>query len=130
MQKQGFTLIELLAIIIILGILITITIPNVSKTTKEFKDKSYSLLIESLENGAQIYVSRNRSFIQEKINQEGVYIVRLSDLKELNLIKDNLRDPRTNKVISLNKKIYVMYDLDLSLIYCFEDRDCPTPFIP
>jgi len=130
MLKRGFTLIEVLAIIIVLGILISITVPNVSKNIKNFKEKSYNLLIESLENGAQIYVSKNRKFIQGELDKEGIYILTLEDLKKLNLIKKAIIDPRTNKLISLKKKVYVMYDFDLSLIYCFEDRDCPDPFIP
>ena len=41
MNNKGFTLVEILAVVIILGILITIMIPSVTHLLKENEERNY-----------------------------------------------------------------------------------------
>ncbi len=53
--KKGFTLIELLAVITIIGLLITIMVPNVQKFSANTKEKMLAAKYETLQDAALIY---------------------------------------------------------------------------
>ena len=46
MKKKGFTLIELLAVIIILGIVITLATPSVMKIMKKSEEKAFKANVQ------------------------------------------------------------------------------------
>ena len=58
-NERAFTLIELLAVIIILGIILTIAIPNVSKIIVDSRKSTYIV-------SANRFVEATRGFINEK----------------------------------------------------------------
>ena len=128
-NKQGFTLIEVLSIIIVLGILISIAIPSISKVVKYGKDKSYDLLVMTIEDSAKLHVSQDRRAVQDVIKDIGVHEITLAELIEAGKLKEGIIDPRTNEEISTTKKVLVMYKEDMSLLYCYEDNNCPEPYI-
>jgi prepilin-type N-terminal cleavage/methylation domain-containing protein len=59
MNKKGFTLIELLAVIIILGVLLLIAVPSVSKYINQSKEKTYatnlSSFVDAVRNDVNAY---------------------------------------------------------------------------
>lgn len=59
MNKKAFTLVELLAVIIILGLLLTLTAPKITQTLKEAKEKTYMISAQNLVKSAQLKVSNN-----------------------------------------------------------------------
>lgn len=63
-KKDGFTLVELLAVIVLLGIIMTIAIPNALKLGGNVKEQTYVTKIELIEKSAQSYGQSNISSIK------------------------------------------------------------------
>jgi len=55
MNKKGFTLIELLAVIVIIGLLAILIVPNIISSIKNSKESSYNTLIKNVVTSAQMY---------------------------------------------------------------------------
>ncbi len=68
-KNNGFTLIELLAVIILLGIIMTIAIPNALKLGSNVKEQSYTTKIELIEKSAQSYGQSNVTSIKNSANK-------------------------------------------------------------
>lgn len=60
MKNKGFTLIELLAVIVILGILLSITTVSVNSLRKKQDEKNLQNVISSILTGAKEYNAKNR----------------------------------------------------------------------
>lgn len=58
-KNKGFTLIELLAVIVILGILLSISVVAVNKIRKQQKDENRRNVISSILTGAKRYATDN-----------------------------------------------------------------------
>jgi len=54
-NKTGFTLVEVLAVILILGLLVTVVYPIVVSTINSSKEKAYNSQIEIIQKAAKIY---------------------------------------------------------------------------
>ena len=52
-MKKGFTLVELLGVIVILGIIATLTVPLIQRTIIEKNEEAYNLQIKSFEDAAK-----------------------------------------------------------------------------
>ena len=59
-NNKGFTLVEILAILVILGVIIAIMIPNVNNLIEKNKNNSYNQLIKSIESATKMYISDYR----------------------------------------------------------------------
>lgn len=57
MNKKGFTLIEILAIVVLIGVIAVIAIPNITKQADEQATKQTNLLKEQITNAAKIAAS-------------------------------------------------------------------------
>lgn len=55
MNRKGFTLIELLAVIVLIGIIGIITVPNLLETYSSSKEESYNLLVKNIVTASQNY---------------------------------------------------------------------------
>lgn len=63
MNKKGFTMIELLAVIVVLGIVLIITFPNISDIFKGSKLKSEEAFMDRISQSIDSYVTLNSSNI-------------------------------------------------------------------
>ena len=59
MNRKGFTLIELLAVIVILGLILVFTVPNITDAYKNSKLKTEEIFIDRLSDAIEGYVSLN-----------------------------------------------------------------------
>ena len=127
MKTKAFTLIEILVVLVIIGILSVIVIPDIYKVINKTKINSYNNLINLIEGSAKLYVSQNKDEIKDIILNEGRYIITLEQLVDNNLLKTPIIDPRTDEEISLDKRILVKrrsLKNENVFSYCYEDKDC------
>ncbi|MBQ6281920.1 MAG: InlB B-repeat-containing protein [Bacilli bacterium] len=88
MKNKGFTLIEVLSIIVILGIVAVIILPNIGGSTATKKQNEYNKLVTIVENAAKSYHSSNRTLTK----------IDVSTLVENKLLTSGLTDEEGNPV--------------------------------
>ena len=86
-NRLGFTLIELIVVIAIMGVILILALPQVSKLKSANKDKKYDAYYSSIENGAKLYIDSQAKDLFGS-NSSGCVTVKYSDLKKQNLVKD------------------------------------------
>lgn len=79
-NKKGFTLIELLAVIVILGILLSISIVAVNKIKGNQEEENRKNVISSILTGAKEYVADNRDTLNNLSATNNKYI-KVSEIK-------------------------------------------------
>lgn len=95
-KNKGFTVIEILAVIVILGILTAVAIPNVVRYITRSRKQAYETMEKSIYDGARNYVLDDNKFLNKCDNG-------YSDIESGNklLLKnykyiDTLTDPTDN----------------------------------
>ena len=98
-NNYGFTLIELLAIVVILGVIIAVVAPNMTKQINKKEKTDQTILDEKISNAAKIYAAK---YYSEKIvnctytNRDNPCVAfDLNDLEQDGLI--NLKDKCSKK---------------------------------
>jgi len=121
MKKNAFTLIELLAVLIIMMLLITISIPLVSNVLKESRQKATNALIKNIEVATKKYVTDNIRDMDE-LNRFGFINISIKTLVEKKYIQSNLKNPNTKEIIFLDDIVYVTLDYNnkLDVVYDIE----------
>lgn len=114
MKRNGFTLVELLAVLIILMLLITITVPLISNVMKDSRKKATEKLISNIEVSAKKYVTDNIRDMEE-LNKFGFINVSLKTLVENKYIQSNLKNPETKENLFVDDIIYVTLDYNNKL---------------
>ena len=68
MNKNGFTLVELISVIVLLGLLMVIAVPNALNLSKKVKEKSYNTKIDLIEQAANNYGQTNISLVRRGVS--------------------------------------------------------------
>ena len=97
-NKKGFTLIELLAVIVILGILLSISITAVNKIKKNQDVENKENVISSILTGAKSYVSDNTSILDTLPNS-----IIVSTFKDKYTDFDESKYDYNNKTVTVEK---------------------------
>ena len=113
-MKNGFTLIELLGVIIILGILATITIVSVNGIISDSKKSLTNAQKATIEKAAESY------YLKEGIN-DNVTCVNVSHLKTNGYLNDD--------VIDLSTKQSMLGSVSITLSgkkysFTYQEKDC------
>jgi len=106
-NNKGFTLIELLAVIVILGIIITIATLSLSGIKGREKSDNESILSRKIENAAKLYAAK---YYADKITSgSGNVEFTLNDLEKDGLIElndDQCVDQRNKNIVVTGKSHY------------------------
>src|SRR5574344_2846698 len=119
MNKKGFTLVELLGVIVILGVIASLTVPTITGIIKNNKEKTYNAQVNTIIDAAKNWSINNTDYLSET-NDLYVDISAFSRLGYLE--NDSLIDPRDNSAITGCVKIsyasnYSQYEYDFSKDY-------------
>lgn len=106
MNKKGFTLVELLAVIILLFLIITFALPQITNSVNNNRKKTDEITLEMIKSAAKLYVSDNESEFPKV--DGNVYYVELKDLIEHDYLKANLE--YEDEIIDESKKIGITYN--------------------
>ena len=94
-MKKGFTLVEVLAVIVILGMLIMLIVPNVNSLLKEGESALHQEQIDSVVRATKKYMVENFNSLPEGSDSTAVYV---DDLISSGVIdNDKVIDPKTKK---------------------------------
>ena len=78
MNKKGFTLVEVLAVIILLGLIAAILIPNYNKTIEKSKKNSFKESLNGLVRTIENYVANNpNEIVQYKQEFTNIFSIEL-----------------------------------------------------
>lgn len=93
-NNYGFTLIELLAIVVILGVIIAVAAPNMTKQINKKEETDQTILDEKISNAAHMYIAKYYSDkVVDGTCDESTCWFTLNDLEQDGLI--NLKDKCT-----------------------------------
>lgn len=128
MNRRGFALIEIIMVIVIMGLLILILVPNVFVLINKSNEKSCNSLINNIESAATLYVTNNKYDLDFSCDEpEDITLdtlIKSGDLKTDSSGK--IVNPVTNSVIDPNTiTVTVIYDCNTKMFnYTVNDITC------
>ena len=102
-KRKGFTLAELLAVIVILGIITSITVPIVTDQIDKYKTKVCVTQYDNILNAARSY---GADHLTELGKSKTITLKTLNDGGYIDA--SNLKDPVTKEKISLELQIHIV----------------------
>lgn len=121
-MKKGFTLVEVLGIMVILGIIMVMLVPNVMKTLKNGDEIKYNNFLDNIFLAAENYVQKNIEDFPELNTEGGTISISVGTLISERLVKEETINPRTNSQINNTDVIVVTKDSDGTLDYTYSDE--------
>ncbi len=89
MNKKAFTLVELLAIIIVLGLILTIVVPKIFSTIQKSKEDVYKVKENQMKKAAEDYTLYKNITMPNSIGDTiNINLTELINAKLVNQIKD------------------------------------------
>jgi len=94
MKNKGFTLVEVLAVIILLGLIAAIIIPNYNKSIENSKKKAFEESLDGLVRTVENYVANNSNAAD--------YASTYTNISSVDLQADNLNQIKSGEFIITN----------------------------
>ena len=97
-DNYGFTLIELLAIVVILGVIIAVAAPNMTKQINKKEKTDQTILDEKISNAAHMYIAK---YYSDKVVDDACNI---NNINNINPCSFTLNDLEQDGLINLKDK--------------------------
>lgn len=109
MKNKGYSLVELLAVIIILSLIITISIPIINSSLLKSKEKSLNNQKKAIISAGRKYATEHTNVLPDETNN--ISTIRVDLLKSEGFIdKDKIINPVTEE--EMNGCVLIMYGID------------------
>lgn len=118
-NANGFTMIELLGMITIIGVLLVMTVPNLTSTLKNSEDKAFENFSDNLLIAAETYVENNPELFPSLKTAGGRAVITIQDLIENDLIKNTVVDPKTDTEVPTTNVIIAKKNDDNTIDYIY-----------
>lgn len=120
MKNKGFTLTELLMVLIVIGIVSALVIPNISKTLEQQKVKLYNKQVNQIIEITKSWSAKNLDKLPS--DESAIYVSLDTLINEKYLEQDEIIDPRDEEPMS--GCVSIIYDLDYNQYnYSFIGKD-------
>lgn len=119
MNKKGFTLVELIGVITLLAVIVVISVPIVTSSIKNTKNKAYNEQVNTIVNNAKKWVVLNGP------KTDTSFSISLQELIDAHLIEDDvIIDPRDDSnMLEEGACVFVNYEVSSkSYLYTFRDN--------
>ena len=112
-MKKGFTLVELLSIMVVIGVIAVLVVPQIGKSVNSVKEEQYKRLINMIETSGKAYHRENRDVIK----------IPVEELKKEKYITTDMINPITNEEIEGCVRVSVNNE-GINEYKYYESNDC------
>jgi len=110
-NKKGFSLVEMIAVLIILGVVALITLPNIIGIGKKSKQQLYEVQIKTLKDSSNILLSEYIQTLSLQNNESITFELKL--LKDMDILNQEFKNPLTDNYFSDNSLITLTNNNDI-----------------
>lgn len=119
-KEKGFTLVELMGILVILGVLLLVTVPTITKTLKKSKTNEEAEYKTTVCAAAKTYLSIEKAsyntFWTKNTGANVSETINISLLKDEGYLADNLNNPTTFNKIKVIRYISTEKNMECDLV--------------
>ena len=116
-MKKGFTLVELIGVMVILGLMVLVGVPAMTRTLRNTNEDEYNRALTDLYLATENYIEVNRTNFPTLNEAGGETYISLNELKNAGYLRANITNPKTEKVFDYTKAVRVFRNLDGTLDY-------------
>lgn len=106
MDKKGFTLIEVIAIILILGVIMSIAVVSVNHIIDASKESAYNIIVVQIEEGAKQYLWEFKSEI-DGLEANDFGVVSVNSLLSKGILRAPVINPLTNEAFPETAEVLI-----------------------
>ncbi|MDD3341860.1 MAG: type II secretion system protein [Bacilli bacterium] len=121
-NKRAFTLVEVIAVIALLAVISLVAAPSIIKSLKQADENKYNDFLDNLYLASETYLQQNQMQYPELKTAGGNITITVGKLREENLVKAKLTNPKTEKVVTDNSTITVTVESDFTFSYNFVEK--------
>lgn len=103
MKNKGFTLIEMLGIITVVGVVLLVVFPNISKSIQSMKESKEKNITDNLKLSAEAYIGIYQDRYPELNQTNGSVQIKIKDLYDSNLLKGRYEGVDVNSTITITR---------------------------
>ncbi len=109
-KKSGFTLVELLVTIVLLGVVTTVIIFNVTNVSKNSKKTEYERFVASIKSSASVYADMNPEAFQDLYVNKAFLYITVGNLIDSGLVDEKLKNPYTDEKVKRDEIVKASLD--------------------